>query len=136
VESIGQYAFYGCSGLTSLTIGDSVTSIGSNAFYVCSGLTSVVIPNSVTSIEYAAFRSCTGLTSVTIGNSVENIGEYAFDGCEKLRQVYCYAMMPPTIQYYSFRGSYEYATLHVPSESVESYWEDYYWNQFGQIVAL
>ena len=71
VESIGNYAFYNCSGLTSVTIGNGVTSIGHEAFYGCSGLTSVTIPDSVTSIGYEAFRGCSGLTSVTIGNSVE-----------------------------------------------------------------
>ena len=70
VTSIGSSAFYGCSGLTSVAIGNSVTSIGAYAFSGCSGLTSVTIPNSVTSIGNYAFYNCSGLTSVTIPNSV------------------------------------------------------------------
>ena len=58
VTSIGYCAFYNCSGLTSVTIGNSVMSIGSYAFLNCSGLTSVTIPNSVTSIENGAFADC------------------------------------------------------------------------------
>ena len=81
VTSIGNYAFYECSSLTSVTIPNSVTSIGSYAFYECSGLTSVTIPNSVTSIGEWAFECCSGLTSVTIGNSVTSIGSGAFFGC-------------------------------------------------------
>ena len=50
VTSIGDSAFWGCSSLTSVTIGNSVTSIGDNAFRGCSGLTSIELPNSVTSI--------------------------------------------------------------------------------------
>ena len=65
----------------------SVTSIGDNAFWGCSGLTSVTIPNSVTSIGECAFASCSGLTSVTIPNSVSYIGEAAFGGCSGLTSV-------------------------------------------------
>ena len=68
-----------CTGLTSVTIPDSVTSIGDEAFYNCTRLTSVTIPDSVTSIGNYAFYCCTGLTSVTIPNSVTSIGDNAFD---------------------------------------------------------
>ena len=84
VTSIGSSAFYGCTGLTSVTIGNSVTSIGNYAFWYCSGLTSVTIPNSVTSIGDGAFYNCTGLTSVTIPNSVTSIGWGAFCECTGL----------------------------------------------------
>ena len=65
VTTIGDDAFFGCSGLTSVTIPNSVTSIGKGVFSYCTGLTSVTIPNSVTSIGNSAFSHCTGLTSLT-----------------------------------------------------------------------
>ena len=80
-------AFYYCSGLTSVTIPNSVTSIGDRAFSACGSLTSVTIPNSVTRIGDDAFRNCSGLTSVTILNSVTSIGDWAFDNCSSLQSI-------------------------------------------------
>ena len=77
-DKLGDYAFYGCSGLTSLTIPSSVTSIGNSAFEGCSGLTSLTIPSSVTSIGDRAFWGCSGLTSLTIPSGVTSIGEGTF----------------------------------------------------------
>ena len=87
VTSIGSGAFWGCTGLTSVTIGSNVTSIGGEAFSGCTGLTGVTIPDSVTSIGDYAFNGCTGLTSVTIPDSVISIGNYAFVGCTGLTGV-------------------------------------------------
>ena len=87
VTSIGNSAFYGCSGLTSITIPDGVTSIGRDVFYGCSGLTSITIPDSVTSIGDSAFRGCSGLTSITIPDGVTSIGVCAFSGCSSLTSI-------------------------------------------------
>ena len=87
VTSIGDGAFWNCTGLTSVTIPNSVTTIGDCAFEYCSGLTSVTIPNSVTTIGVFAFCGCRGLTSVIIPNSVTSIGDWAFEDCTGLTSV-------------------------------------------------
>ena len=87
VTSIGSYAFFYCTSLTSVTIPDSVTSIGDEAFDGCRSLTSVAIPDGVTSIGESAFRGCWSLTSVTIPDGVTSICDNTFDGCTSLTSV-------------------------------------------------
>ena len=83
----GGNAFYGCTGLTSVTIPNGVVEIFENTFSECTGLTSITIPDSVTSIGSYAFEGCTGLTSVTIGNGVNNIGDWVFEGCTGITSI-------------------------------------------------
>ena len=78
---IADAAFYNCSGLTSITIPNTMSFVGASAFEKCSGLTSITIPNSVTSIGNAAFSGCSSLNSITIPNSVSFIGDNAFKDC-------------------------------------------------------
>ena len=87
VTEIGDRAFAGCSGLTSVTIPDSVTEIGDRVFAGCTGLMSVTIPDSVTDVGRQAFWSCAGLTSVTIPENVTGVGEEAFHFCNNLTSV-------------------------------------------------
>lgn len=87
VTSIKNGTFLGCSSLTSINIPNSVTHIGDNAFYRCKGLTSITIPDSVTIIRNGAFTDCSNLTSITIPNSVTTIGYSVFDGCTSLASI-------------------------------------------------
>ena len=84
VTSVCGSAFSGCSGLTSVTIPDSVTQIGSYAFRNCTGLKSVVIGGGVIDICDSAFYNCTKLTSVDLPDSVKAIEDNAFAGCSSL----------------------------------------------------
>ena len=87
VTGIGAAAFYGCSGLTSVTMGSNVTSIGESAFRGCTGLTGIVLPGSVTSIGEYAFSNCESLTAIEIPAGVTTLGNSAFFGCDNLKEV-------------------------------------------------
>ena len=137
VTSIGGFAFTGCSGLTSVTIGNSVTSIGDYAFRFCTGLTSVTIGNSVASIGDYAFESCTVLTSVTIPESVTSISEGAFYYCSGLKRLTCLAPNPPTCGDSAFNGvDRTRCTLYVLEESVNVYKIADQWKDFYNVVGL
>ncbi len=131
VTSIGNGAFYNCYGLTSVTIGNSVTSIGDGAFYNCNGLKKVIIGNSVTSIGEEAFFGCSGLTSITIPNSVTSIGDGAFEGCDKLQKIYCNATVPPACGKNVFKDVDKWnCELYVPAESMADYRSADVWSEF------
>ena len=87
VTSLGYKCFFGCSGLTSITIPSSVTSLGETCFSGCSGFTSITIPSSVTSLGENCFNGCRRLTSITIPSSVTSLGDYCFSFCSSLTSI-------------------------------------------------
>ena len=87
VTSIGEYAFKGCTSLTTINIPDGVTSIGYCTFFGCSSLSSINIPDGVTRIGNKAFEDCSSLTSINIPDGITNIGVRAFSGCTSLTSI-------------------------------------------------
>ena len=127
-DKLGDYVFYGCSGLTSMTIPSSVTSIGYEAFWGCSGLTSLTIPSGVTSIGKSAFLGCSGLTSLTIPSSVTSISDRAFYGCSGLTSIYACLEKIPTLGSNVFTGcDAKNCILYVPTGT----YDDYLVSDFG-----
>ena len=114
VTSIGDYAFSGCRGLTSIEIPSSVVSIGGYAFRDCSSLTSIEIPSGVTSIGDYAFSGCRGLTSIEIPGGVTSIGQSAFSGCSSLTHIEIPSGVT-SIDWYAFRDCSSLTSIKIPS---------------------
>ena len=158
VTGIGQYAFYNCTGLTSVTLPSTITFIDNSAFSSNSSnspnFTSITIPNGVKTIGDYAFAYC-NFTSINIPNNVETIGEYAFKGCDlqtvtlgfsvqsignyaftdaNNAQVYCYAYFPPTIYSETFSHYSGPHTINGYLYTLSGCYSDYcsatYWSTF------
>ena len=87
VTSIGNNAFYGCSGLTTLNLPSNVTSIGDRAFGGCSNLTSVDLPSSITKMGDFVFFYCEKLSNVNLPSDITTISTGAFGGCSSLQNI-------------------------------------------------
>ena len=114
-DKIGDYAFFGCSRLTSLTLPSGVTEIGDYAFRDCSGLTSLTLPSGVTKIGSSAFSGCSGLTSIYVyAEKLPNMGNDVFDGCDAKK-----------------------CTVYVPKGTYDDYWlsEFGYFENFVEFEA-
>ena len=128
VTKIGCYALSNCIGLTSLTLPSSVTEIGEHAFLNCRGLTNFTIPSGVTKIGAGAFFCCYGLISLTIPSSVTAIGSQAFNACSGLTSIYAYMEKLPETGSNLFLGcDAKNCTVYVPKGTGDAY----FWSSFG-----
>ena len=84
---IASYAFYNCSSVTSVTVGNGITSIGESAFQNCSSLVSLELGNGITSIGYSAFNNCSLLADFTFPNGLLTIGENSFLNCSSIHNI-------------------------------------------------
>ena len=159
VRKIGQHAFALCKGLDEIFIPDGVTEMDDGAFTssgikflfigkglsiingytfsFCANLISVVVPNNVAIIRDGAFQNCENLTSLVLGSNVGEIGDGIFYDCPMMKDFYVYSETIPKAQRFdsSYR-LYDYVTLHVPSQLIDSYKSESPWANFKNIVSL
>ena len=157
VTTINARAFYDCDGFTTITIGENVTTIGEYAFAECSNVTTLnynAINCNASNDWYGWIEYCSNLHTLNIGehvevipdyafkgnnvnftgnliipNSVTTIGEGAFYGCSGFQSITSLAVVPPTIEAYSFYGMY-YKPLYIPCGTKEAYQAADYWSNF------
>ena len=136
IETAKDSLIFGCK---NTIIPKDVKAIAPYAFYNCSGMTTITIPNGVKKIEGTTFYECSDLTTLIVGNSVQLFDSFSILNCP-IKDFYCYAEQVPDAKGMygndAFNFDYSQATLHVPAASIEAYKAEYPWNGFGSIVAL
>lgn len=130
IRTIKGYAFYNCSQLSAITIPASVGEIGEGAFEGCASVTQMVLPEGLPSIEDELFFGCVSMRSVVIPSSVASIGENSFSRCSSLISIYCKPSSAPACDHNAFaKVDRTWCTLYVPKEA-KSYEEDPEWKSF------
>ena len=100
----------------------------------CTGLTSVVIGNSVTLVPGRMFRDCTSLANLTLGSAVSSIGDYALSGCSGLKTLYSLNTFPPGSGLGNFTNEqYMNLNVYVPQGALETYQNHYSWKNFWNL---
>jgi len=160
VISIGENAFAGCDGLTTVQLPSSVRAVSACAFLGCSGLRQVTLPEGIQVFASCAFTGCTSLQQITLPRHAEFVDTLTFYCCASLKSVilphrirtvcqgamehlpaltdlYCFSSVPPVAERGSFTLSdQQHCTLHVPAEAVAMYQESPLWSDFYRIVPL
>ena len=128
VEEVPWYDYR--SYITNVSMPDEMTSIGNYAFYNCYNLSSVTIGSGVASIGEYAFADCYSLNAVVIPDKVTTIGEYAFAGCYDLTSITCLAIVPPAVNDNFVSINPANCMLYVPQTAMESYRNASVWSLF------
>lgn len=157
IDAIHKSAFFNCCKLTDIKLSENIYYIGPYAFdgtswyenqpdgevytgkllYKYKGEmpanTSIVIKEGTESICESAFDGCKGLTSISLPSSLKQIHNYAFCGCDNLKEIYCKALTPPSINSY-YNNFHDDVVIYVPKGTQETYREDY--QLFENVVEI
>jgi hypothetical protein len=113
LQSLGDYAFQGCTNLLYVGFNGGLVTIGFGVFAECTRLTSISLPNSINTISGRAFYACTGLTTISLPSTLTTIGVYAFSGCAGLTSINLPNMLS-TINNYAFSECTGLTTVSLP----------------------
>ncbi len=121
LDTIGEYAFHGCTELTSIIIPEGVGSL-EYVFGGCTSLESVMLPKSLYFIGWETFSGCKSLKEITFEGPVERIGPLAFQNCASLTDVHFKAYFPTSkIRADAFHGCSKLSAVHVPKGTAASF---------------
>ena len=122
--------FHQLDNIKSFVFGEKVEYISPSVCFGLSGLTAITIPESVTEIGRIAFRQCTGLTTVRIPSGVTRMGVRVFADCTGLTSITCEALVPPTLGETAFLNVSRSIPLYVHCPSAKAYKAADQWKEF------
>lgn len=137
VTSLGGQTFMDYSGVTSVTISDSLVYMNTQVygnFQNCVNLECINIPDSVVYIAPRNFLGCSNLSKVIIGSGCTAIGDYTFSGCTSLKNIYVKATTPPTLVDVSLVGIDNLTNIYVPVSSVNAYKTASGWSEYTDLI--
>jgi hypothetical protein len=120
----------------SINIPSSVNIMYDYAFQGCSGLSSIILPSSLMGISCGAFDGCSGLSSITIPSSVQAIGDYAFRGCSGLSSIFCLRGNPPSAKYAFDTIDFTACKIYVQKGVIKNYRYANGWKDFIYILEM
>lgn len=131
--------FSGCTGLTSVNLGNLITSIPEDVFYNCRALTSVTFPSQVTSLDENSFGNCTGLNSVTIPATLTTLDYESFNGCYGLVALVLEGDAVKTLNAawdpsYDYQFTQGFCHIYVPDSLVSAYKADTNWSPVADYI--
>ena len=136
-DSIKNYVFAGCKSLESVSIGNKIAAIGEESFKGCDNITQLNIGDGVTAILKGAFNYCKKMEKVTLGKGLEKVEAEAFGNTEPT-EVYCYAVIPPSIVSSSNFNKIDKNTakLYVPKGTYSAYYLSDWGSIFTNIIEM
>ncbi len=114
VSYLGQYAFQGCSALTSVSLPDSLRVLSANAFCNCTSLETIVLPDSIATLGGSMFTGCTSLQNVTLCDKDVSLGAHMFDGCIALKSLTIPSSIKGDLGEYAFANCTSLASITIP----------------------
>ncbi|MBQ4229075.1 MAG: leucine-rich repeat protein [Bacteroidaceae bacterium] len=137
VHGVGSCAFIGCDNLRQVSFTTDIRRYGSCAFTGCTSLQEITLPRRAELIDTLTLYCCASLKSMVLYHRIRTVCHGALEHLPAMRHLYCYASEPPVAEKGAFAlQDQQRCTLHVPRETLEKYMESPGWKDFYRIVAL
>lgn len=137
IRALSACSFLGCTSLRQVTLSDNILVFSSCVFTGCTSLQQITLPRHAESIDTLTFYCCASLKSVILPHRVQTVCQGALEHLPALTDLYCFSSIPPTAEPGAFTHSdQQHCTLHVPADAIELYRKSPLWSDFYRIVSL